>query len=306
MDKYIDEQYTVLDETLICCKNTCEDLVIPDNIDGHLIKRIGAGCYINRNTRTLKLSEGIESIGTKAFLSCSQLRKVELPTSIKNFEEQIFNGIWTTPGSVVYLNRKLSLNDYDKIKAREIVLTDGRRLLGDCRDIEALKGIYTAFSALKPPAVLTKSMKQLVLERSHDKSDIMNIREDSLYDNTGLIKDAASEKEHDDLLRRKRPAQKNILLLMHYRDSEVRQADGCINICFHLPYGCLYFPVKQRVVYGGKDYYVPSKMYINQEGRHLFYAEDMLDKICDADGATVDAEKRTAIAAKFRLLSMIS
>lgn len=68
-------------------------LVIPDNIDGIAVKRIGGYTFSSRIELTsVTIPNSVTSIGCRAFSNCSNLKSLEIPSGVTNIEEGAFYG----------------------------------------------------------------------------------------------------------------------------------------------------------------------------------------------------------------------
>ncbi len=66
-------------------------LVIPDEIDGHRVVRIGASAFSdNEQMITLKIGDNVTAIGDEAFKNCVKLVTVKLGSSVKSIGAQAF------------------------------------------------------------------------------------------------------------------------------------------------------------------------------------------------------------------------
>jgi len=62
-------------------------VVIPDEIDGYLVRYIAeVAFYNNPNITSVEISDNVISIGTEAFGNCQELRKVVLPAGLETIE----------------------------------------------------------------------------------------------------------------------------------------------------------------------------------------------------------------------------
>lgn len=66
------------------------DIVIPSEIDGYPVTRIGEDSFSGREIKSLVISEGIREIGEGAFSWCNEITEVYLPKSLTGIEELAF------------------------------------------------------------------------------------------------------------------------------------------------------------------------------------------------------------------------
>ena len=75
---------------ITACENTEENIVIPQQIDGQKVIKIGSQVFKRNKIKTVLLPEGIEEIGKKAF-SLSSVKEINFPESLKIIEESAFD-----------------------------------------------------------------------------------------------------------------------------------------------------------------------------------------------------------------------
>ena len=74
---------------------TVEDVVIPEKLDGIVVKSIAQDCFKvrgGRNIKSIKLPNTIEKIGIAAFFDCRELEKIQLPNSLTSIGRATFLG----------------------------------------------------------------------------------------------------------------------------------------------------------------------------------------------------------------------
>lgn len=106
-------EYTANDDgttcTIVGYKGTQEgNLIIPDEIDGYIVRIIGnsAFAFCNQFSGNLYLPDTIEQIGTGAFAHCNGLKgDIVLPESLLVIENGAFIGCDGFNGSIIFNNR---------------------------------------------------------------------------------------------------------------------------------------------------------------------------------------------------------
>ena len=68
------------------------DVVIPREVDGFPVKRIGSSAFYNaKGVTSVIIPEGVESVGSSAFAYCSALTKVTMPNTLKSIDGGAFS-----------------------------------------------------------------------------------------------------------------------------------------------------------------------------------------------------------------------
>jgi len=74
-------------------KGDWTNVVIPDIIDGIIVREISGECFINcKDMTSIKISDCIEVIGEQAFLNCSLLKNVDFGKNVRVIEHRAFIG----------------------------------------------------------------------------------------------------------------------------------------------------------------------------------------------------------------------
>ena len=72
---------------------TSGDVVTPETVDGHPVVAVGAHMFAyNEAVESVKLPEGIRSIGNMAFFKCTHLQGIEIPEGVSMIDECCFGG----------------------------------------------------------------------------------------------------------------------------------------------------------------------------------------------------------------------
>jgi len=89
-----DFQYTVAEgnATIVKYAGSADVLVVPDQLDDHVVKKIDEGAFSPGSGLTsVTLPDGLTSIGDSAFSACSGLTSVTLPDTIMFIGEGAFS-----------------------------------------------------------------------------------------------------------------------------------------------------------------------------------------------------------------------
>ena len=93
---------------------TVEDVVIPEKLDGIVVKSIDRDFFkVNggRNIKSIKLPNTIDTIGRAAFIYCYELEKIQLPNSLTSIDWGAFWGC----GKLTTVNYTGTKEEWEKI-----------------------------------------------------------------------------------------------------------------------------------------------------------------------------------------------
>ena len=77
--------------TILECKTTKKNIVIPASIDGRNVKKLGHNLFQDNDTITgVVIPHGVEEIDERVFFDCDKLEHVEIPNSVTVIGEQAF------------------------------------------------------------------------------------------------------------------------------------------------------------------------------------------------------------------------
>ena len=162
------DEYLVLEDTILNYKGTASELVIPSVIGGHEVKCIGAGAINDRSYITsIEVSEGIESIGKRGIGGLTGLHKLVLPQSLKSIDSAAFDGD-SHLGSIMF-RVETTMNRYNSILAASYADIDGHRIIdGIPSDITSLSafnvGLYKlGFGLIKPIAKISRDARRIYI-----------------------------------------------------------------------------------------------------------------------------------------------
>ncbi len=305
---------------LVSCMDNGEELVIPGEHGGSRIKKIAAGCSAEKNTRTIKICEGIERIGSRAFEACSNVTGIELPASLKYCHDSVFGrGFFNNPDSLIKLKRRFSFEEYERLMKKCIRLCDGRYLLaGDYADDIVFSEIYRGFGGVCPAVRLEKEMCTLFLD------DGRGIAAASLVfaGYGGLISSAdtacdmikadirtpdilEAEQANDSLVISGKKTQPGNVIIAYYNDKDVEKDGKDIIVNISLRFMKAFYPGIETVSYEDRDYYLFKRMYLSSDtGLPVLKVTDF-SRVYDNGGRAVSGETAERVKSKYRLLSMI-
>ncbi|MBQ8951238.1 MAG: leucine-rich repeat protein [Eubacterium sp.] len=337
-DSYIDDKYLIADETLISLSNPDETLVIPSEVNGHRIRRIGSGFYVGDKVKTVMVSEGITEIGDKAFLNSKALQKVILPESLKVLGEFCFDMVSSNtkhPVDII-LKRSFSANDYNILLQNSIetnvdklrILTPGHAAGQEFADIYKGLGVYRTprriecamqtlciFKNIKSdgtssavdmipfrgiPFLWAEGEKRGNDFRIRMMKQLLRIKPETVYDEK-------SEQRHDrDVQMSARTSPRPIILTEFAENGVVEEGDRVIVVFQLIPCYAFYSNLI-KVTYHGKNYYISRDNYLNPEDEEYdYFCKDQLYCIIDEDGRVPDEGTGKAVIAKYRFSMMLN
>ena len=329
IDHYIDDCFSIVDGTLISCRSEHRKLVIPAEVNGHRIYRIGSGCCIGGGTDTVIISEGIRELGEEAFVNSAYLEKVILPASLEKAERYgglgiRYHGIGKPPIDI-FLNRCLTETVYERLLAESIKLTNGDRLLsGNFAELDEFNRVLKSYGNLSAPVTLCPGMGNLfvldnekVIQLSCEHSDEM-IAEGEMINHNSFIRravsmlagrksrvflDNESETVADKAMQRGDRVFPKNMLLASFSKEKVRKKRGKVLVCFRIFFERVFIPVISEVRCKGQTAYIYSEEFLNNEKERPFLRVDNEDKVFDASGEHIDGKE---FYAKYKFMAMLS
>ena len=142
--------------------SSLESITIPGSV-----KNISSNAFSDcENLKTVKLENGVESIGDSAFSGCSALEEIEMPETLKTIEGSVFGKDTsltsiTIPESVSSLGERVfsECTKLKEVKLPEALKTIGASMFYNCMSIEKLSipnnvssitsGAFTGCTSLK-------------------------------------------------------------------------------------------------------------------------------------------------------------
>lgn len=133
---YKNFEYIVSDNSIILTKykGNEKSVIIPNEIDGVLVEKIGEYCfYQNADLEIIKIPETIASIADCAFYRCYGIKEIKLPNSLKEIYKNPFfrceklekfeinNEYFATIDGVLYNKDKTILLIYPEGKTNEVL-----------------------------------------------------------------------------------------------------------------------------------------------------------------------------------------
>lgn len=130
--------------TIINYGGSEKNLVIPAQIDGYSVTRIGYGAFAEcKSIETLTIPDGVVSIGDYSFSQSTQIREINIPDSVASFGRYSFAGC-NSLEKVRIPSRIRSLSYgvfFDCISLKEVILPEGLQTIGgtafgNCRALD--------------------------------------------------------------------------------------------------------------------------------------------------------------------------
>lgn len=340
-DTYSDDKYLIMNGTLVFLKKENSDtLVIPPEVNGHRIVRIGGGVFAGDAVKTIMISEGIEEIGAMSFANSRNLEKVILPESLKKIVSGSFNTLGDkkqNPPSIL-LKRSLNKDDFDIIQNNSIPLADGRRLLtSGYASLEGFVDICSGLGHYNIPRTISREMGALYLT-TDTEAYISNELKSSVGDGTFeelpfegtpyirkieadwnkdfremyvnmLLKsdhkgytDRNSEDAFERALRIEGRRKPDEIVLAVYDEKAALENNGRISVTVRLMLGYAFFGELTKVIYQGKDYYIYREKHLNPVIYDYDYLTYVHQKyIVDAEGNRPSRDISNMVAVKYRL-----
>ena len=325
MEQYIGDTFMILGDTLLGCQNDSRELVIPPEVDGCRIRRIGDGCSVGGATDTIIVSEGIEEIGNDAFIDTEYLTRLELPESLKNFEHFEVLGQNLNEKMTIVLHRCLSREELQDIRENCIPLQDGRLLLvGDYAAGTVFVDIIKAFWPVYTPARVERDMGRLFFLQKDGCEEIVFADGGKAIGSGSLLKRKDIPQSMIPILieRQSKEFWDNIselaadkdwqigtnrlsdpVVLCFYRPEEIAEKDTKYHVTFEIRLVRAFFPNKVTVVCEGVTSYIYRDLFLTGSDKHPFIRVDYQGCIYDAQG---NVSRNERVYARYKLLSMLS
>ena len=325
-----EEKFDISVNLLVSCKNHSEELVIPGEYEGSRIQKIAAGCAADKSTRSIKICEGVERIGSKAFMECMNVSKIELPASLEYCHDAVFSSyFYGDAGNVMYLRRRLSLEEYELFLHNTIVLCDGRRMLaGDYANDKKFGAIFRGFHGLFTPARIDKEMQAIYFGGSDKKGPTQFVfagNEELRFENPkpvgyGFERELVAKliergSDTPDFPTAELPSDNAIIsgkipvlprvIIAYYNDNDVETDKNDVLVNIHLRFVPAFYPGLERVTYSGNEYFIYKEMYLSSDFKIPVLKKMNLKMVYDAEGKLADEMTAKKVADKYRLLSMI-
>ena len=149
MDTYLSEKISILDGTLIALRTDETEVVIPAQVHGHRITRIGGGSCIAKNATLIRVEEGIREIGKWAFCGCTELKKIILPEGVELCEEEFVISPLLKRGMEVLIRRKASREQFEELAQHSFLVEGGERMAQRSDALlTVFQGVLDGFSAV--------------------------------------------------------------------------------------------------------------------------------------------------------------
>lgn len=129
-----------------------KNVVIPDEIDGARVYRIGDGAFANNtDIETVVMSNNVAEIGSEAFLNCNNLKMIQVSWNVNTIEQSAFEGCVSLKETRVYGSWKNWLNiEFENPTANPIYYSQA--LYWGYGEFEPLMDGYVHTGVIKPYA----------------------------------------------------------------------------------------------------------------------------------------------------------
>lgn len=142
-----DYSYELIDEDTITILNYSgseKNLVIPEKIDGKIVKKIGYGAFAEcKSIESLVIPETVTTVGNYAFSQCSWVQTVEVPDTIVSLGKYAFAGCsslesFKIPNGIKEISYGVFFDctSLKNIEIPEGVQTIGGMVFGNCKSLE--------------------------------------------------------------------------------------------------------------------------------------------------------------------------
>ncbi len=336
-DSYIDSKYVILNGTLLSVKDNAENVVIPSEVNGHRIRRLGAGIHSGNDVKAVIISEGITEIGENAFNNSRSLETVVLPASLKSLGMNSFDSVKRNlKPKKIFLKRAFSRRDFDYILSNSIPLYEGNiRLLNQGHiNMPEFSDFYIGLGMYEPARFVDKDMQSLFLTQETSLEGVRQKVEEIPFTGTPRITlgaasqeqdfrlryarllrstmprtpyDIKSEAHYDRMLQTEAKPSPSFVILTYFDARDVKEEQGKLFVTFELKMGYVFFGNLTRVIYRGRDYYVYRENYLNPTKIGYDYTIlDNMSYILDSRGEIPPEDIRTAVIVKYKLPHMLS
>ena len=123
-----EEDYTFSSGTITAYSGTDENVVIPSEIGGVTVTKIGTNAFLGNTTmKSVTIPDTVTTIQDYAFKNCKALTEINFSSNLNSAGKEIFSGCTaltsvTVPGSLVKLGNKMF---YGCSKLKTVVLSEG-------------------------------------------------------------------------------------------------------------------------------------------------------------------------------------
>jgi hypothetical protein len=143
---------------IISYTGTSSALAIPEHISGSAVISIGAEAFHNKQFTNIRLPNGLTSIGSKAFLDCSQLQNITIPSSVTTIGQEAFKGCSALTSIIIQGEGQKTVNNLcfvgcinvTSVRVSSASITFGDELFASFDD--SFRDAYTS-GAASPPAI---------------------------------------------------------------------------------------------------------------------------------------------------------
>lgn len=316
---YMDDKLSIADDMLISYAASSRYALVPGEVDGHPVRRIGEGAFSGDHLLRAEIGEGIR-YAKGAFDGCRNLRELTLPASM---ETTGVMGVTVQP-VITRLWRNLQKSEYDML-AGGIPLSGGMRVVTAdpmfCPSMLAVRSLFQSGCAIAygiTPAQTALfyaggliaaretfragGLMQIALSPGYEGlTEMDTVRTMIAKGNMGFT-DAREEALADSFARmdKERAITRTSVMFIRDRDAQMID-DGSVRAQLICRRGYFFFPSLCCVVNRGKEYYIYRRNYMT-EG-HGYIRMDVC--VMHADGMETDSRIVEEVYGKYRLLSLL-
>lgn len=308
--------FGIVGDTIIVYEGPSKHLHIPAKIQGHHIKRVGAGALCgNENLLSLEIEEGIEEIGENAFAQCRNLQSLSLPGSLQLVEKGAFPE--RCGWKKISLTRRMSHSMYEQLVREGIALSD-RRTLIDRKGLSeiGLEKFYKLTGMFANGAVMISESMGLLFCEYDNQWQILSLNgtpvvasEDAgvRYKIESGVQEPFSEEAeiHNDRMvrqeRKLKPKPGRVQLAI-VDCPNVRRIQGDCLVPIQILSGLAFWQSVRKVIVDGNDYYVYRREYLTSNANCPFFVENA--DVFTESGRLRDGEEKSLIMKKYIFLSM--
>ncbi len=122
------------------------EVEIPDTIDGKTVTEIGEYAFLSTNVESVKIPDGVTSIGMYAFRNCGALKNINIPESVTSIGQGAFFSCWNLeniklPSGITSISPEtfVSCSKLTNITIPENVVSIGNAAFYQCMSLSSIE-----------------------------------------------------------------------------------------------------------------------------------------------------------------------